>query len=202
MRRKSIIEIAFTGTFGYIYYTFNSEFLPFLQLEVSRFMPIMTSMRENMHVVLWILLGLFLALIVFEWGMDFTGMRSGQGHRTVVGSVNGKEISFQEFSELVKTATDNQKQQNNNIEQDETQLKQTREQVWQQIVTQHLLEQQIKKLGLSVSDQEIVDWVRGDNPPEDLKRNFVDSTGAFRRDIYEQFLHDPNPFIKDPKGAD
>jgi len=27
-----------------------------------------------------------------------------------------------------------------------------------------------------VSDQELTDWVYGENPPEDLKRNFIDST--------------------------
>jgi len=30
--------------------------------------------------------------------------------------------------------------------------------------------------------QELVDWVHGDAPPEDLRRQFVDSTGQFRRD--------------------
>lgn len=163
-------------------------------------MPIMTRMRESMPVILFGLLIAFLVTIIFEWGMDYLGMSSGGGRSTVVGSVNGKDISFQEFSELVKNVTDNQKQQNN--EQDENQQKQIRDQVWQQIITQHLIDGQIKKLGLTVSDQEIVDWVRSDNPPEDLKRNFIDSTGQFRRDMYEQFLRDPNQFIKDPNGSD
>jgi parvulin-like peptidyl-prolyl isomerase len=44
--------------------------------------------------------------------------------------------------------------------------------------------------------------VRGDNPPEDLRRNFVDSTGQFRRDIYDQFLSNPNQFLQDPEGSD
>jgi parvulin-like peptidyl-prolyl isomerase len=95
--------------------------------------------------------------------------------------------------------TDNQKTQTGK-EPDETQLKQLRDQVWQTLVTQHLVDEQINRLGLTVTDQELVDWVRGDNPPEDLRRNFVDSTGQFRKDLYEEFLSNPNQFIRDPEG--
>lgn len=164
-------------------------------------MPIMTRMRESMPAILFGLLIAFLVTIIFEWGMDYLGLTSGRGQHTVIGSVNGKDITFQEFSELVRAVSENQRQQSN-VEPDETQMQQTRQQVWDQLITQHLIDEQIKKLGLTVSDQEIVDWVRGDNPPEDLKRNFIDSTGTFRREVYEQFLRDPNQFIRDPKGND
>lgn len=163
-------------------------------------MPIMTRMRESMPAILFGLLIAFLITIIFEWGMDYLGLSSGRGQHTAIGSVNGKEITFQEFSDLVRAVSDNQRQQSN-VEPDEHQMRQTRQQVWDQLVNQRLIDEQIKKLGLVVSDQEIVDWVRGDNPPEDLKRNFIDSTGTFRRDVYEQFLRDPNQFIHDPQGV-
>jgi parvulin-like peptidyl-prolyl isomerase len=160
----------------------------------------MTRMRESMPVILFGLLIAFLITIIFEWGMDYLGMRSG-GQNAIIGSVDGKDITLQEFSQLVETVSSNQKQQSN-VEPDENQMKQTREQVWQQLVTQRLVDDQIKKLGLSVTDQEIIEWVRGENPPEDLKRNFIDSTGTFRRDVYDQFLRDPNQFVRDPNGVD
>lgn len=164
-------------------------------------MPIMTRMRESMPVILFGLLIAFLITIIFEWGMDYLGLRSGGRQHTIVGSIDGKEVTLQEFSDIVKNVVDNQKQQNN-TEPDEAQMKQIRDQVWQQIINQHLIDEQIKKLGITVTDQEIIDWVRSDNPPEDLKRNFIDSTGTFRRDVYEQFLRDPNQFIRDPKNVD
>ncbi len=162
-------------------------------------MPIMTRMRESMPVILFGLLIAFLITIIFEWGMDYLGMSGGQSN--FIGEVEGKKITSQEYNELVKQATDNQKQQTGN-EPDENQQKQLRQQVWDQLVTQRLVELQIAKLGLKVPDQEIIDWVRGENPPEDLKRNFVDSTGTFRRDMYDQFLTNPNQFIRDPNGTD
>lgn len=156
-------------------------------------MPLMTRMRESMPVILFGLLIAFLITIIFEWGMDYLGTRGGQSND--VGEIEGKKITYQEFSELVKQASENQKSQTG-TEPDENALKQTRQQVWDQLVTQRLVEKEIEKLGLRVSDQEIIDWVRGENPPEDLKRNFIDSTGQFRRDMYDQFLSNPNQFIR------
>ncbi len=163
-------------------------------------MAVMTSMREHMSKILIALVIIpFLGLIVIEWGMDFVGI--GRGAKETIGSVNGKDISYREFSEALRSFSDNQKAQTG-VEPDDSQLPQLRNQVWESIVNERLIEEQIHKLGVTVTDQEINDWVRGSNPPEDLKRNFVDSTGQFRRDVYEQFLGNPNQFIPDPQGTD
>ncbi len=162
-------------------------------------MPIMTRMRESMPVILFGLLIAFLITIVFEWGMDYLGIRGGHGD--VIGKINGKKVTYREFNDLLKSLTDNAKAQSGK-EPDEELLKTIRDQAWQALVTQNIVEEQIKRLGLKVTDQELIDWVRGANPPEDLRRNFVDSTGQFRRDVYEQFLSDPNQFLRDPNGRD
>ena len=151
-------------------------------------MPIMTRMRDSMPYVLFGLLIAFLIMIIFEWGMDYMGLR-GRGS-DVVGKVNGKKISYKEFSDLLKVYTDNQKAQNG-TDPDENQLKQTRDQVWQTIITQHLVDEEIKRLGITVTDDELRDWARGDNPPQLLTRNFVDSTGHFNRQAYDQAIMDP-----------
>ncbi len=67
-------------------------------------------------------------------------------------------------------------------------------------MTQELLDEEVSRLGIKVSDQEIREWVYGDNPPEDLRRYFVDSTGQFQRATFEDFLHDPDKYIRDPRG--
>jgi peptidyl-prolyl cis-trans isomerase D len=162
-------------------------------------MPIMTRMRDSMPVILFGLLIAFLITIVFEWGMDYMGMRGGGSD--VVGEINGVKIKYNEFSEMVKAAAENQKAQSG-TEPDENAMTQIREQVWQNLVTSRVVDEQLHRMGISVSDQELVDWVRGENPPDDLKRNFTDSTGTFRRDMYEQFLANPNQFIRDPNGSD
>jgi peptidyl-prolyl cis-trans isomerase D len=153
-----------------------------------------------MPVILFSLLIAFLLLIVLEWGMDIRGVRGG-GHAEVVGTIDGKKIAYRDFEEAVRNVSESQRAQSN-ADLDDTQLKQIRDQVWQTMVTQQLVEQEIKRLGITVTDQEIVDWVRGDNPPEELRRYFIDSTGQFRKDLYEQVLSNPNQYVRDPRGAD
>jgi peptidyl-prolyl cis-trans isomerase D len=145
-------------------------------------------MRDNMPVILIGLIVLFLLTITFEWGMDYLGMNRGVGD--VVGIIEGKKVTYQEFSELVKQQAEQYKK-NSKQEADENTLRQIREQVWNQLVTQRLLEKETDRAGIKVTDQEIVDWVRGENPPEFLTQQFRDSTGNFRREVYEQALNDP-----------
>jgi peptidyl-prolyl cis-trans isomerase D len=162
-------------------------------------MPIMTRMRDSMPVILFGLLIAFLITIIFEWGMDYLGLRSG--HSDVVGTINGKKVTYKEFTELVKMYADNQKARTG-TDPDENQMRQVREQVWQNLVTQALVDEEINRLGIKVTNEELLSWVRSDSPPEELKRYFIDSTGTFRRDIYERVLEDPNQVIQDPQGID
>jgi parvulin-like peptidyl-prolyl isomerase len=143
-----------------------------------------------MPIVLWGLLAFFLITIIFEWGMGLGGGQGCNNHPNEVGAVNGKTISYKEFTDLLKVYSDNQKAQTG-VEPDDNQLRGLREQVWQAIVTQHLVDEQIKKLGLTVTDAELRDWARGDNPPQMLTRNFIDSAGQFNRQAYEQAINDP-----------
>ncbi len=150
-------------------------------------MAMMTKMRENMSAIFLVLVVVFLITIIFEWGMDYAGIKNTRND--IVGVVDGKKIMYQEFSELVKRQIDNTKQQSKQ-EPDENMLRQIREQVWNGLVTQILLEHETERAGVKVTDQEIVDWVKGDNPPEFLTRNFVDSTGRFNRQAYDVAIMD------------
>ncbi|MBW7887971.1 MAG: peptidylprolyl isomerase, partial [Bacteroidetes bacterium] len=151
-------------------------------------MAIMNRMRDNMPAILIGLVVVFLITIIFEWGMDYLGMRRGPGD--IVGIIEGKKITYPEFSELVRKQLEQYKQ-NSGKDADDATVRQVREQIWNSLVTQTLLDKETEKAGITVTDQEIIDWVRGDNPPEFLAQQFRDSTGTFRRDVYEQALNDP-----------
>ncbi|MDE3056798.1 MAG: peptidylprolyl isomerase [Bacteroidota bacterium] len=152
-------------------------------------MAIMNKMRDNMPAILIGLVLAFLVTIVFEWGMNYLGIKGG-GRRDYVGIIDGKKISYQEFSDLVKRASDSQKQQTGQ-DPDDDMLRQIRDQVWNSLVTQVVVENAAKNSGITVSGQEIVDWVRGDNPPAFLVQQFKDSTGRFNREAYESAIADP-----------
>jgi len=134
---------------------------------------------------------IFIALIIFDWGFDISGRKGrGSGNAEVLGKVNGKEVSYKQFSELVRRTSENQKKQQGSDVDEETD-RAIRSQVWNQLVDEMLIEQEIDRLGITVTDQEILDIVNGQNPPEFLVQQFKDSTGTFRRDAYQQAMHDP-----------
>lgn len=133
---------------------------------------------------------LFIFLIIFDWGFDISG-RKGRGSKSdVIGSVNGKEVNYRMFSELVRRTVENRKNQQNSDVDSETE-RQIRSQVWSQIVDEFLFEQEINRLGITVTDQEIRDIIAGPNPPDFLVQQFKDSTGTFRRDAYQYAMTDP-----------
>ncbi|MEO8514397.1 MAG: peptidylprolyl isomerase [Ignavibacteria bacterium] len=154
----------------------------------------MNKLRDKTHIILIILIVAFLATIVFEWGMDYLGLRGGQV--TELGSVNGQEIKYSDFESQVNFAIDQQRQQTGE-DPDETVVKMIRDQVWDQMVSQKLAEQEIKRLGINVTNQEILNWVYNSPQtlPDVIKKNFIDSTGQFNMAVYQQALTTKTPEV-------
>jgi peptidyl-prolyl cis-trans isomerase D len=162
-------------------------------------MAMMARMRSLAPVFIISIGVLFVLFMVIQ---DSNVMEAlGGGRTNTIGSINGDEITYQEYVQAVDILRENQKNQTGK-EVPEEQLPQLREQAWDAMVVQRLIAQEIKKFGISVSDDEIKDAIFGENPPEDLRRYFIDTAGQFRQDLYYQFLSNPNQFITDPEGRD
>ncbi|MCI0708226.1 MAG: peptidylprolyl isomerase [Ignavibacteriae bacterium] len=152
-------------------------------------MALMTQIRDNLTKLFAVLAVLFIVLIVFDWGMELPQMRSG-GAGDVVGVVNGKEIKHQEFLTMLRQQVEAYRTQAGSEPDEETE-RYLRDQVWNTFVQQFLMDEQIDRLGISVTDREVIDIVHGPNPPEFLAQNFRDSTGRFNRAAYDQAIGDP-----------
>ena len=107
-----------------------------------------------------------------------------------VGTVNGVEISYQQFQQFYEQAKQNQIQQTGQ-EIDESQVDGFRDQVWEAVVSQTLMAQKIDEFGITVTDEEVRDVILGPNPPQYLQQGFIDSTGNFNRAAYDEALNDP-----------
>lgn len=132
---------------------------------------------------------MFILYIIFDWGMDLLGRRSRQGG-DIVGEVNGQPIHSKELSDVIRNLSEAQKRQTGR-EVDEETSQQFRDQAWTMLVNQMILDGEVRKLDVTVTDQEIVDWVGGDNPPDFLVRQFTDSAGTFNRAAYDAARRDP-----------
>lgn len=152
-------------------------------------MALMTQIRENLTKLFGAFAVLFILFIMFDWGMDLPSIRFG-GEADVLGKVNDEKITYKEFSELLRQSIEAQKKQSGTDPSDDLE-RQIRDQVWNMLVNQILIRQQIEELGIEVTDKEIIEMVHGPNPPEMLVGQFRDSLGQFNRDAYDQAIQDP-----------
>ncbi len=149
----------------------------------------MTKMRDSMPVVFAVLAGIFLLMIIFEWGGQGT-IFNRSGDAETLGLVNGQKITQQEYNKILEAVTADMKSKNKKANLSETDEDQANSEAWDQAVSQALEDQSIEKMGITVTDQEIRDVIFN-NPPADVRQQFTDSVGHFHQDAYIKALRDP-----------
>lgn len=161
-------------------------------------MGIMHRIRTLSPVIITTVMVLFLILMVKPDNLEETinTIKRGGGNASV-GSVNGEDISRSELESRVADIIEQQRNQakqqgKEDVDIDETSI---RQQVWDQIVQEKLLEQEAKRAGLTVSKEELADLLI-ENPPQYLQNAFRDSSGAFMRQVYIDLLTNPDNYGK------
>jgi len=154
-------------------------------------MGLMTKMREKTVVVLGILLFAFLALIVVEWGSESTIFRPKE-QTGVIASINGQDIHYEQFVRAYEQQIEQYKQQSGQ-EPPENQFEYLRNQVWENMVREVLVTQEIEKRGIKATNKEIVHYIYNE-PPELIKQNqsFQNDKGEFDNAKYQAALNDAN----------
>ncbi|NJD21436.1 MAG: hypothetical protein FIA82_02025 [Melioribacter sp.] len=150
-------------------------------------MPMMARMRS---LAPWFMLtvgGIFVLFMVLSDSKVTDFLRSQKQN---IGSVDGEDVTYQEYSSLVDRAKKNQEEASKQAI-DESQMDYFRDQVWDALVTQKLMSKKIKDFGIVVTDNEVREALLGPNPPAQLRQQFTDSTGNFNRQLYETALRDP-----------
>lgn len=150
----------------------------------------MGMMGRMRNLAPWFILGVGGLFVLFMVITDSKVLDFIQTTRQNVGSVNGENITYKEFSDFVEAARKEQ-QQATGKEIDESQMDYFRDQVWDAMVTRKLIDEKINQFGIVVSDDEIRELLLGPNPPASLKQQFTDSLGHFNRQLYEAALRDP-----------
>ena len=122
--------------------------------------------------------------------------------RQQIGEVLGEKISYEEFQKMVDEFSDVIKltQGKENLSEDE--LNQLRDQVWNTYVQTKLIEDDAKKLGLTVTDDEVRDILNQGTNQMLLQSPFVNQqTGRFDANALKQFLSEykknTNPQLKE-----
>ncbi|MBR6031919.1 MAG: SurA N-terminal domain-containing protein [Bacteroidaceae bacterium] len=112
--------------------------------------------------------------------------------RQRVGKICGEKINVQEFNARVEEYTDVVKftQGLNTLSDD--QLSMIRDQVWQSLVNEKLMQRECDKLGISVTDAEIQDIINSGRNPMLAQTPFRTQQGTFDVNALKQFLNQYN----------
>lgn len=147
-------------------------------------MGVMQKMRNSTAAILWLLIISFGLLWVLSDVNFFEAVQ--QGPRSL-GAVNGEPISLEEYNSRIQYYTNQYTQQTGNALTAE-QRALYEEQVWNELVSTKLISQKMEELGISVTDQELIDMVTGPNPDPFIKQQFGREDGTIDRVALNQAL--------------
>jgi peptidyl-prolyl cis-trans isomerase D len=122
--------------------------------------------------------------------MDALSSRSSlfTGNQTVIGEINGVEMSIKDFDADLNDYENNYRQQG--MEVNENMRQQLIEMLWNNKVDEILMENEYKKIGLVFSTADISNSLYGDNPPPALAQQFKnEKTGAYDAEAARNFIN-------------
>lgn len=150
----------------------------------------MRQLRESTKFVMIIVTFAFVGLMVFEWGMDFSGQTATGGQTTALGRVNGVEITVDAYQRQYQSLLEQAQQQAPEGLSDE-QLDRIEQQAWEDVVNMTLLREEAEDRGIGVGDTELIEYIKFNPPPDMVDLPAFQTEGRFDLQKYQQALADP-----------
>jgi peptidyl-prolyl cis-trans isomerase D len=147
----------------------------------------------------WLLVAIIgVALLLFVLS-DFQRKQGKQSN--TIGIIAGEKIAITEFNKRVDENSEMQKANTGKENLTAEENYQIRQQTWQQVVNEIVMNKQYDMLGVSVSVEELDDLIRGNNPHQYIRQSFTDQqTGQFDQKAVNNFLQNlDNPEMVKPE---
>jgi peptidyl-prolyl cis-trans isomerase D len=152
-------------------------------------MSTLQFLREKAGVLVAGVIGLSLLLfVVSDFFGNGRGQRMKQKKAYEIGIIGGESVSYPDYDLKLQNLTEIYKL-SGRTNLDEATTETMREQTWQQMVREKILDSQYEKLGIGVSTEEVDELVLGNNPHQIVQQLFTDqNTGAFNKSFLVNFL--------------
>ena len=151
-------------------------------------MGVMNSMREKTGAVMvWVIALSFGGLWMLQDSGAFDNV--GTGGVPNVALVNDDPVTMQQYQQAVDQQVNAYQQSGQDVT--ETLRAQIEEQTYNQLVDAELREQEMRRLGVRVSDDEVLDAIYSDNPDPVIVQFFGNESGGVDVQRFEQFRTDP-----------
>ena len=145
----------------------------------------MRKMRENTKWIMLVTAIAFVALMVFEWGMDITGRTAGSVGE--IGRVDGTPVTYEQYQAAYRNLYE-QMSQNQEDPITAAQNREIEEAAWNEVVNQVLIQEELARRGIRVTDEEIRQAARFSPPPELMGDPYFQTDGQFDIQKYQEFL--------------
>jgi len=159
-------------------------------------MGLMTSLRNRAGLVIFVI---GLAIVAFLLGDAINvGTPFWRSSQNEIGSVNGESIDYQNFNAQVDQANAMYQQQMGGASTPQMRGFAV-QQVWNQFLTQNLLNQEIDRIGLQVGKEELNSLLFGNNPSPQIVQAFTNpQTGQFDKNYLSAVIEQAktNPEMK------
>ena len=147
-------------------------------------MSIITSIQKNTGLLLVVILGALAAFVLTDLFNNAGRMGSDQ----VIGEIDGTEIKYQDFNNQLQLMRDRM-ETSQQTKLNESQMPIVRTQTWNYLVTQYALIPEWDKLGIIVTEEEVIDMVQGNNISPQIRQAFTNpETGVFDKDQVIAFI--------------
>ncbi|WP_026462326.1 peptidylprolyl isomerase [Adhaeribacter aquaticus] len=154
-------------------------------------MALINKIREKSGVAVTIIALAILSFILID--MFGTQSRLFGGNENVVGEIAGEKITIQEFEEALNGMKQNYASQTGR-QPSEEEMGALREQTWSTLILKIAYKKELDRLGITVSDDELVDMVQGNNVHPVIQQTFVNpQTQQFDRSLVVKYLKEDLP---------
>ncbi len=136
-------------------------------------MGVMEKMRNSTAAIFWLLIISFGLLWVLADTQVFDTLSAGPRQ---LGEVNGDPITFEAYNARVSYYLDLYNQQSGQSVTEEVRAI-YEEQAWNDLVRANLIQQKMDELGITVTNEELVNMILGPNPDPFIRQQFADDNG-------------------------
>lgn len=147
-------------------------------------------LRRMIVPIIIIVLLFFVAMIVLEWGLGFSG--GGQmPEQNLAAIINGEEITWPEYNRIYENILQAELQNSPEGDLPDEQRRQLHDRAWQQLVHERVLLQQVAKRDIRVTNEEIYTYLKFSPPPELQAVPSFQTDGRFDYQKYMMTMADP-----------
>jgi len=150
----------------------------------------MQTIREKTRWAIVFLAVAFAAWLAFE-GIQSRETAATTGTDPVIGIVNGEDIRFNRWREASAQTLDRARNQAGRALTDE-EIRQAESQAWENMIRDVLIEQEIRRIGIEVSDAEVAQAFRTSPPPFVVQSPAFQTDGQFDYAKYQAYFADPS----------